>query len=416
MEKYEENPNNQFFCYLNKDIVRPIKGTGSLIVKKLPGTVPHYTLYGFDHRDGVHHANGNLAISIVKHLNFIAQAVTKQEYPHVGLQFYSHTEHKVPNREQKTLGKSFNHTGYVRLHFESDSHSETCSGVFITNRIIMTASECIKFTGHYHNTTGHVPQLFIYHRSRKTFVHKTFKIMNGHYTHYRFLAVDDPERVRPVCIPDTNHISSKNIIIPGYDATPIRDAFSSLEPYVSFEKRIIYTECSQSQSVESNSFIEDSRNQNLICNEDPQQPCVDNRGGPLVSIIGAQPVLEGYSFFDTIPCQGPFHATHYLFKDAPGFHQFVSKLVKNQTGEEILTCRKQVMEKFEGKPDQARPLIRLSMYLIHVSCVIVILRFLKESLRRWNGKRITSDKENAVYYFEAALTAVYFIYYFVEGF
>ena len=102
MEKYEENPNNQFFCYLNKDVIRPIKGTGSLIVKKLPGTVPHYTLYGFDHRDGIHHLNGNLAISIIKHLNFIAQAVTKQEYPHIGLQSFLHNTYKSSLRSGKT--------------------------------------------------------------------------------------------------------------------------------------------------------------------------------------------------------------------------------------------------------------------------------------------------------------------------
>lgn len=45
LEQFEVGKQHQFFCYHNETVLSYGKSTGSIIVKKLPGPIPHYTLY-----------------------------------------------------------------------------------------------------------------------------------------------------------------------------------------------------------------------------------------------------------------------------------------------------------------------------------------------------------------------------------
>lgn len=458
METFEENPNHQFFCYRNESRLDYGKETGSIITKKLPGPIPHYTLYGFDHRDKRPDYKGHLAVNIMTHLPEIVRSLIKNN--DTTLQFYHNDKHKQETLHQRFMKLAFNHTGYVRLHFETDTHQETCSGVFITKRIIMVASTCVKFTSHFTNKLGYEPQLQIFHRHRKSFVHKSWKLVDGHYHKYRFVVLTESEKdVNPVCIPNSGHIQSKSMIMPGFDATPIYDTFKDIDEAnpdwkPSFYHKLIYTECINNMTFNADIFTPDNENAQIICKKDDIQPCVDDRGGPILSLfVNRPPILEGFSFFDHVPCQGPLRAKHYLFKDVKEIHKVLTSLAKEYTKEKIITCEKIDIDVHENVQLENRRLVDVlapeqdedevlveapslahfedAMYngivmtekrtlsliewCFHIVCILSTINFMKGALRRYAGRSVTDNRQDSIFVLQATIAVVYIVYLNVEG-
>ena len=289
----------------------------------------------------------------------------------------------------------------------------------------MVAKECVKLTSHFTNVRGQEPSLKIYHYYRKGFTHKSWKLHDGHYRRYSFVILNEAEpHVNPVCIPENDHLHAKHLIIPGFDATPLYEGFENMgtdSPHwrFAFQSKIIHTECYNNMTENKHIFHPDNENAQIICEKDKIQPCVDDRGGPILSLFkGEAPMLEGFSWFDHIPCQYPLHVREYLFKDVKELRGYLDSVAKS-TNEKIITCPK-VNDKHEQPRLERKEMSSLlpveipsipgsiysmekelentsaAVFLGHLFCIIIMLVFFKSTLRRLNGRTVIDKRQNAI--------------------